>query len=82
VVRIQDRYGNTVSSTATVTAQVETGTGSWSLGGTTSIAAVAGTATFANLTATRLAAGTISGARIRFTCGSLTLVVSNTFTIR
>jgi len=81
VVRIQDRYGNTVSSTATVTAQVETGTGSWSLGGTTSIAAVAGTATFANLTATRLAAGTISGARIRFTCGSLTLVVSNTFTI-
>jgi hypothetical protein len=81
VVRIQDQYGNTVSSTATVTAQVESGTGSWSLGGTTSLAAVAGTATFTNLMATRLVAGTNSGARIRFTAGGMILVISNAFTI-
>ena len=80
VVRIQDRYGNTVTtSTAQVTAAVESGTGSWTLGGTLLRNAVAGLATFTNLTATG-SGGPVSGARIRFTAGGLTLV-SNTFTI-
>lgn len=80
VVRIQDRYGNTVTTSTQVTAAVESGTGSWSLGGTLQRNAVAGLATFTNLTATG-SGGPVSGARIRFTAGALTLVVSNAFTI-
>jgi len=81
VVRIQDKYGNTVTtSTAAVTAAVESGTGAWTLGGTLLRSAVAGTATFSGLSATRTA-GSVTGARIRFTSGTLTLVVSNEFTV-
>jgi hypothetical protein len=81
VVRIQDKYGNTVTtSTASVTAAVESGTGSWTLGGTLVRNAAAGVATFSGLTATG-SGGSISGARIRFTSGTLTLVVSNAFAI-
>lgn len=49
-VYIKDQYGNVTTSTANVTASVEDGT--WTLGGTTTKAGVAGTATFTNLTAT------------------------------
>ena len=81
VVRVQDRYGNTVTtSTAPIVAAFEAGTGSWTLGGTTSRLAVAGVATFGGLTATG-SGGPITGARIRFTSGGLTLVVSSIFTI-
>jgi regulation of enolase protein 1 (concanavalin A-like superfamily) len=81
VVRVQDRYGNTVTtSTALIVAAFEAGTGSWTLGGTTSRSAVAGVATFGGLTATG-SGGPISGARIRFTSGGLTLVVSSAFMI-
>ena len=72
VVKIQDQYGNTTTSTANVVAAVEAG--SWTLGGTLTQAGVAGTATFTGLTATSLAA--VSGATITFTCGSLTSATS------
>ena len=75
VVAIRDQYGNTTTSTATVTAAVASG--SWTLGGTTSVAAVAGTATFANLTATNTAA--VTGATIRFSASGLTSVTSSPF---
>jgi hypothetical protein len=76
-VYIQDQYGNTTSSTASVTAAVSAG--SWALGGTTSVAASAGTTTFSGLTATSAAA--VTGATIAFTSGSLTGVTSGTFNI-
>lgn len=77
VVRIQDQYGNTTISTADVVANI--GSGAWTLGGTTTRAAVAGTATFTGLTATSPAA--VSGATISFTSGSLTGVTSSSFSI-
>ena len=81
VVRVQDQYGNTVTtSTATVTAEVEAGTGSWTLGGTLLRSAVLGVVTFTDLTAAR-SGGVASGARIRFRSGSLTAALSGTFTV-
>jgi hypothetical protein len=84
VVRIVDKYGNVVGATVTITAVVETGTGSWTLGGATSVATTAGTATFSNLRATNAGVTTVTAARIRFgvTLGGVTLtLLSNTFTI-
>ncbi len=77
VVRIQDQYGNTTTSTASVTATV--GSGTWTLGGTSSIAGVAGTATFSGLTATSAAA--VTGATIDFASSGLTGISSNSFII-
>jgi hypothetical protein len=77
VVRIQDQYGNTTTSTATVTAAV--GAGTWTLGGTVTKAGVAGTATFTGLTATSELA--VTGATITFSSGSLTSVTSSSFNI-
>jgi hypothetical protein len=74
---IQDQYGNTTTSTATVTATPEQDT--WTLGGTTGVAAVNGTTTFSGLTATSAAA--VTGATITFTSGTLTAVTSNAFNI-
>ena len=76
-VYIQDQYGNTANSSATVTA---TATSSlWTPGGSTTAVASAGTATFAGLTASYGSA--VSGATITFTSGSLTSVISNGFDI-
>jgi hypothetical protein len=77
VVAIRDQFGNLCSSTATVTAAV--GSGTWTLGGTTGVDAVAGTVTFADLTATSPA--TVNGATISFTSGSLTGATSAPFTV-
>ncbi|MBU6158927.1 MAG: DUF1533 domain-containing protein, partial [Bacteroidetes bacterium] len=77
VIAIQDQYGNTTSSTATVVAAV--GAGTWTIGGTTSRAGVSGTATFTNLTAT--SASAVTGATISFSSSGLTGVTSNTFNI-
>jgi hypothetical protein len=77
VVVIQDQYSNTTTSTASVAAAV--GSGTWTIGGTTSKAGVSGTATFTDLTATSAAA--VTGATITFTSGSLTSVTSGTFNI-
>ena len=76
-VYVLDKYGNVTASTATVTATV--GAGSYTLGGTTGIAAVSGTATYTNLTATSTAA--VTGATITFTSTGLTSVTSGTFNI-
>lgn len=73
VVAIQDQYGNATTSTANVVASV--GAGTWTLGGTTTVAGVNGTSTFADLTATSTAA--VSGATITFTWGSATITSGN-----
>ena len=77
VVAIQDQYGNTTTSTASVTAAV--GSGTWTIGGTTLKSGVNGVATFTDLTATSAAA--VSGATITFTSSGLTSVTSNGFNI-
>ena len=77
VVALQDQYGNATASTANVTAEV--GAGTWTFGGTATVAAVNGTATFLGLTATSAAA--VTGATISFTSDSLTRVTSSTFDI-
>jgi len=76
-VYIQDQFGNTTTSTATVVAAV--GAGAWTLGGTTSVAAVAGTTTYSDLTATSAAA--VTGATISFTSSGLTGINSSAFDI-
>ena len=76
-VYIQDRYGNSTTSTASVVANV--GLGSWTIGGTTTMAAVNGTATFTDLTATSPSA--VLGATINFTSTGLTSVSSSGFDI-
>lgn len=75
-VDFKDQYGNTTSSTATVTASVAGG--NWTLSGTTDVAAVSGTASFTNLTATRTTS--VSNAQLIFTSGALS-VTSSTFNI-
>jgi len=75
---VQDQYGNTTTSTATVVA-AKGDAGTWTLGGTLSVAAVAGTTTFSGLTATSAAA--VTGATISFTSDGLTGVISNSFNI-
>lgn len=77
VVRIQDQYGNTTTSTATITTAVSGGT--WTLGGTTAVAAVSGTCTYTDLTAT--AAAAVNNATLTFTSPGLTSVTSSTFFI-
>ena len=76
-VAIQDQYGNATTSTASVSAAV--GAGTWTLGGTSSVAATSGTTSFSGLTATSAAA--VTGATITFTSTGLTGVTSNTFNI-
>lgn len=77
-VYIQDQYGNTTTSTATVVA-AKGDAGTWTLGGTVSKAGVSGTATFTNLTATSAAA--VTGATISFTSDGLTSITSTEFNI-
>ncbi|OPX91677.1 S-layer homology domain-containing protein [Pelotomaculum sp. PtaB.Bin117] len=80
VVTLKDRYGNICSTgpsaTANVVAAAKAGTGTWTIGGTTTKAAVAGVATFTDLTCTLSTAG--NGA-ITFT--STVTVDSNVFDI-
>lgn len=78
IVAVLDQYGNTnTSSSATVDASV--GSGTWTLGGTASVNASSGLATFSGLTATSAAA--VSGATLHFASGSLTTVDSSAFNI-
>ncbi|MFT3679551.1 MAG: T9SS type A sorting domain-containing protein [Ferruginibacter sp.] len=76
-IAIQDQYNNITTSTANVTAAA--GTGGWTIGGTTTVAAVNGTATFTNLTAS--ASGAVSGATVDFTSSSLSPATSAGFNI-
>lgn len=67
-VNVLDQYGNI--TTATVVAS-KGDAGAWTLGGTTSVAAISGVSTFTNLTATSAAA--VTGASLTFTSGALTV---------
>jgi hypothetical protein len=77
VVRILDQYGNLSTSTETVNAAPIGG--EWTLGGTTSVAAVSGVATFTNLTASSSIA--LSGLNISFSAGSLSGATSGSFNL-
>ena len=77
VVALQDQYSNATASTAEVTAAV--GAGTWTLGGTATVAAANGTATFAGLTAS--SASAVTGATISFSSGSLEAVSSAAFNL-
>lgn len=76
-VNILDQYGNATTSTASITAAV--GAGTWLIGGTPTVSASAGVATFTDLTATSAAA--VTGATITFSSTGLTGVTSGTFNI-
>jgi hypothetical protein len=78
-VAILDQYGNQTSSTANVTLAITSGTGdpAATLSGTTTVAAVAGVATFSGLSIDKAAAGY----QLHATSGSLTTADSNAVTI-
>lgn len=77
-IKVCDQYNNLVeSSTASVVASV--GSGTWSLGGTTTISAVNGLASFSNLSATSSVA--VLNATMKFTSLGLTQATSNTFNL-
>jgi len=81
VVVVQDQYGNTVtSSSANITASV--GAGTWSIGGTTTVAASLGIVTFTNLTANNTSGADITNPTISFASSGLIGVTSNTFSIK
>jgi hypothetical protein len=77
VVAVQDAFGNAVASSASIVVAPVQGT--WTLGGTTTKAAVSGTAKFTNLSA--FSASAIAGATISFTASGLTGVTSSSFNI-
>ncbi len=81
VVKLKDQYGNYcttgASQGASVIASAKAGTGTWTLGGTTTGTATGGTATFTDLTCTLITNGTGS---ITFTSGAKT-IDSTSFTI-
>ncbi len=75
VVTVQDAYGNTVTgNSSSVTATLNTGSGT--LAGTTTVAAVAGVASFSNLRIDAAGAKTL-----QFADGALTSVDSGSFTV-
>jgi len=76
LIRITDASGNTVtSSTVNVVASIGSGTGT--LGGTTTVAAVNGVATFTNL----VLSGSPGSFTVTFTPTSLTAATSNSFAL-
>src|SRR5262249_27329929 len=78
VVTIQDGSNNTVtSSTATVTLAIGTNPGSATIGGTVSVAAVAGIATFNNVRLNK----TGTGYTLAASSGTLAGATSNTFNV-
>ncbi|NBO63883.1 MAG: hypothetical protein EBU88_03335, partial [Acidobacteria bacterium] len=77
VITLQDAQGNTSTSTATVSVAIQSGTGG-TLGGTLSVVAVNGVATFTNLTLSGLVG---TNYVLRFTSGALTRVDSGFVTV-
>jgi hypothetical protein len=78
VVAVVDAGGDIVSTaTSNIVAQV--GSGSWTIGGSTTVAASKGTATFSGLTAS--SSGAVTGATITFTSPGLNSVTSSPFNI-
>ncbi len=76
-VAIQDTYGNATSSTASVTLALGANPAGGTLGGTTTVAAVSGTASFSTLSITK--AGT--GYTLSASSGTLSGATSSTFAI-
>ncbi len=74
---LQDQYNNLTTSTASISAEV--GAGTWTLGGTTPINAISGTAAFTGLTAT--SAASVLGATIIFKSTGLSDLPSAPFNI-
>jgi len=75
IAKVEDQYGNVVTTdTSSVTIALATGTGT--LAGTKTLAAVAGVATFSTLSLNQAGSFTLS-----VTDGSLTAATSNSFTI-
>jgi hypothetical protein len=80
VVVLKDQFGNTVTNAASITAAPAGPLPiSWTLGGAKTVAASAGTATFAGLTA--FSTNSVTGATIAFTSGALSVTSSPAFTI-
>lgn len=77
VITIQDRYGNITNSVCTLVANV--GGGIWTIGGNTTLKAVAGKVTYTNLTASSVTG--IGDASIIFSAAGLTSVTTDKFTI-
>lgn len=77
VVTVLDQYNNIVNSSASITAAATSGL--WTIGGTVTLNASGGTATFSGLTAGHTAS--VTGATITFTSTGLTPIVSGTFNI-
>ncbi len=75
-VRLADAFGNLVNTTGTAVA-VGFGSGTGTLGGTTTVTTAAGVAAFANLSI----AGASGPYTLRFTSGALTGVTSTTITL-
>jgi len=67
-VEVKDQYGNATAGTVAAT---KGDAGSWTLGGTTSVATNSGVSSYTNLTASSTAA--VTGAFITFTLGSLSV---------
>ncbi|MCY1017609.1 beta strand repeat-containing protein [Pyxidicoccus sp. MSG2] len=76
-VELQDAYGNRAASTATVAVALKANPGSTTLHGTPSVAAVAGLATFADLSIDVAA----RGYTLEVTSGQLAAVTSGTFDV-
>ena len=77
VVHVLDQYGNLVAnSTTSVTAELASGSGT--LGGTVTVSAVAGVATFSNLVISDFTSD--GSATLRFTASGLTPATSSSFT--
>ncbi|ADO74184.1 S8 family serine peptidase [Stigmatella aurantiaca] len=74
-VAVQDKFGHTTTSTANVTIALDANPAGGTLTGTTTVAAVAGVATFSTLKITKIGAGYTLAA----TSGSLTKAVSSPF---
>jgi hypothetical protein len=75
VVELRDGAGNVTNSTATVTAAIAAGGGT--LGGSVSVAAVAGVATFTTL----MVNGTAGARTLSFTSGTLTPATTSSFDV-
>ena len=76
VVHVQDQYGNLVTTaTTSVTASLASGSGT--LGGTVTVSAVAGVATFSNLVISDFTSD--GSATLRFSASGLTPATSSTF---
>ena len=75
VVELRDGAGNPASSTASITAVIATGGGT--LGGTATVAAVAGVATFSSLTVN----GTAGARTLTFSSGTFAPVTSGSFNV-